>query len=225
MDGIETLKKLRKEIPAFDIPVVALTADAVIGEREKFLNAGFASYLSKPVTRSDLEKTIFALLPPGVAVFDKNAPDETIGARITNETNEAMEKWEHRLSDDGISLSEGLKYTSGDLALFRTQAGIFTENFESARAAIASKRDEGDWAGMARLVHALKSGAGYTGAMRLRDIATNTERACRAGDAEYANLALPLLFLEWDRANKGLRDFVRHTDGSAYEANGVESNV
>ena len=68
MDGIETLEKLREEIPGFGAPVVALTADAVTGEREKFLGAGFAAYLSKPITRSELEQSIFALLPKNLLV-------------------------------------------------------------------------------------------------------------------------------------------------------------
>ncbi|MDR2780227.1 MAG: response regulator [Synergistaceae bacterium] len=223
MDGVETLKKLREEIPAFDTPVVAFTADAITGEREKLLDAGFAAYLTKPVARSDLEKTIFALLPSDVVVSKKHDPDQTAEAEITGSTRK---EWEHRLSSEyGLSLSEGLKYASGDLALFRTQAGIFVENFASARAVIESKRDKEDWAGMARLVHALKGGAGYTGATRLRDIAKETERACRAGDTEYANLALPLLFLEWERAYRGLGVFLRYTDKSAYEADGAELNV
>ena len=66
MDGIETLEKLREELPGFETPVIALTADAIKGEREKFLSAGFAAYLSKPVVRHDLEKEILALLPQGI---------------------------------------------------------------------------------------------------------------------------------------------------------------
>ena len=97
------------------------------------------------------------------------------------------------------------------MALFRTQASIFAENFLSAWAAVEAKRDEGDWAGMTRLAHSLKSGAGYVGAVGLRETALKIDRACRAQDEEYVNLALPLLFLEWERASKGLDDFVNGT--------------
>ena len=48
MDGIETLKNLKK-IEGFKTPVIALTADAVVGAREKFLKAGFDEYVSKPI--------------------------------------------------------------------------------------------------------------------------------------------------------------------------------
>ncbi|MDR2528322.1 MAG: response regulator, partial [Synergistaceae bacterium] len=192
MDGIKTLKKLRGDIPDFDIPVVALTADAIAGEREKFLRAGFAAYLSKPVTRSDLEKVIFDLLPKDIAILYVEARKPSNIPQAKGEAKEQKE-WENRLSKYGVSLSEGLKYTNGDMTLFRTQASIFIENFASAWATIESKRDEGDWAGMARLVHSLKSGAGYAGAVNLRETALKIERACRAEDSDYARLALPLL--------------------------------
>jgi HPt (histidine-containing phosphotransfer) domain-containing protein len=205
MNGMETLEKLREAIPGFDTPVIVLTADAVRGEREKFLRAGFAAYLAKPVARYDLEKAILALLP-GDVVSDF-AP-ETPG----NPKPEDGQESGRDLSEYGISLSEGLKYASGDEALLRQQASIFTETSVTARAAIEAKRDAGDWEGMTRLVHSLKGGAGYAGAVNLRETAFKIERACRAKDTEYARLALPLLFLEWDRARKGLDCFLGHAD-------------
>jgi signal transduction histidine kinase/HPt (histidine-containing phosphotransfer) domain-containing protein/FixJ family two-component response regulator len=203
MDGIETLKKLRDEIPAFDTPVVALTADAIAGERERFFDAGFAAYLSKPVARNNLERTILELLPKNAPVLRKQSRRPADVSCPAYDT-----EWEERLSVYGISFSEGLKYASGDAELFRTQAAIFTENFASARTAIEAKRDEGDWAGMTGLVHSLKSGAGYVGAVSLRETAFKIERACRAGDSEYARVTLPLLSLEWRRAYEGLAGFV-----------------
>jgi HPt (histidine-containing phosphotransfer) domain-containing protein len=68
---------------------------------------------------------------------------------------------------------------------------------------------------MTRLAHGLKSWAGYVGAMTVRDTALKIECACRAGDAEYALVLLPLLFLEWERACRGLGDFfLRQAEGA-----------
>ena len=53
MSGIETLKKL-KEMPGFNIPVVALTANAITGMRDKYINAGFDDYLAKPIEKNQL---------------------------------------------------------------------------------------------------------------------------------------------------------------------------
>ena len=53
MDGIETLTRL-KEIESFNTPVIALTADAIVGVKEKYLNAGFNDYLPKPIDSNEL---------------------------------------------------------------------------------------------------------------------------------------------------------------------------
>ena len=57
MNGVETLRRL-KEMDGFDIPVVALTADAIEGTDEKYLNAGFNAYLSKPIDRYELDRIL-----------------------------------------------------------------------------------------------------------------------------------------------------------------------
>lgn len=61
MDGIETLKNLKK-IEGFKTPVIVLTADAVVGAREKFLKAGFDEYVSKPIIKESLNKAIDIVL-------------------------------------------------------------------------------------------------------------------------------------------------------------------
>ncbi len=57
MNGIETLRRL-KEIDGFDIPVIALTADAIEGTEEKYKNAGFNDYLSKPIDKYELDRVL-----------------------------------------------------------------------------------------------------------------------------------------------------------------------
>ena len=57
MNGIETLRRL-KEIEGFNIPVVALTADAIEGTDEKYKNAGFDDYLSKPIDKNQLDRVL-----------------------------------------------------------------------------------------------------------------------------------------------------------------------
>lgn len=57
MNGIETLRRL-KEMEGFDLPVVALTADAIEGTEDKYLQAGFNAYLSKPIDKYHLDKVL-----------------------------------------------------------------------------------------------------------------------------------------------------------------------
>ena len=66
MDGIEALHRVRQQADGLnaDTPVVALTANALVGAQEMYMEEGFASYISKPVKSIDLEAALVALLPP-----------------------------------------------------------------------------------------------------------------------------------------------------------------
>ena len=57
MSGTETFHELKKD-SNFDTPVIALTANALVGEREKYLKEGFSEYLAKPINREDLERCL-----------------------------------------------------------------------------------------------------------------------------------------------------------------------
>lgn len=63
MDGAETLKRLKSENLIHHTPVIALTADAVLGAKERYLSLGFDDYLSKPVVYADLENALLKFLP------------------------------------------------------------------------------------------------------------------------------------------------------------------
>ena len=58
MSGVETLQKIKVEILQFDIPVIALTANALTGMREKYLADGFNDYLAKPINKDELNRII-----------------------------------------------------------------------------------------------------------------------------------------------------------------------
>jgi two-component system cell cycle response regulator DivK len=58
IDGVEALARLRADERTTSVPVVALTAQAMEGDRERFLAAGFDGYLSKPVNVADLVATV-----------------------------------------------------------------------------------------------------------------------------------------------------------------------
>ena len=58
IDGIEALTRLREDQRTASIPVLALTAQAMTGDRERFLEAGFDGYLSKPVDVAELIRVV-----------------------------------------------------------------------------------------------------------------------------------------------------------------------
>ena len=83
MRGTETLQKL-KEIENFNIPTIALTANAITGMREHYLKCGFNDYLSKPIDKEELYKVLINCI--GNKNVDKNNEDSIYGQKI--ETNQ-----------------------------------------------------------------------------------------------------------------------------------------
>ncbi len=68
MDGVEATRRIRAlPAPAAAIPIVALTADAMTGDRERYLHAGMTDYLSKPISRERLEAVLAAAVSMGEA--------------------------------------------------------------------------------------------------------------------------------------------------------------
>ena len=71
MDGIETLNELRNNnIVSDDTPIVALTANAIVGAKEIYIEAGFTDYLSKPIEYERLNKMLINLLPDKLIYTD-----------------------------------------------------------------------------------------------------------------------------------------------------------
>ena len=82
MSGEETLKKL-KEIEGFNTKVIALTADAMAGAREKYIEEGFADYIAKPFSREQIKEKLDV-------IFNNNNIHEVIS--VTDENIENLNK-------------------------------------------------------------------------------------------------------------------------------------
>jgi CheY-like chemotaxis protein len=205
MDGAETMRRL-KELPRFDTPVIALTANVVSGTREKLLDAGFSRYLSKPVRLRDLEEALLSVLP-------KDRVTTGAAARPEQISPEARDELTRQLLACGIVLEDGLRYVGGDIAQYGKSGVIFTESYTTAAGAIRDLAGKVDWANLKFRVHSLKGNAKNLGANALSETAAKIERLCETGDGAYIAAALPILYLEWDRAKEGLIAFYEKLRG------------
>ena len=76
MSGVQTLEAIRNEHLADSVSIIALTADAIVGARENYINEGFSDYLSKPVIYEALEELLIRYLNPALLANGNDASDE-----------------------------------------------------------------------------------------------------------------------------------------------------
>ncbi len=165
MDGIETLHAMTELATNLnkEVPCIALTANAISGAREMYLEAGFTDYLTKPVESRRLEVLLIKYLP-------KEKVKRSIGSdSVSYDEAARFEKLR------GISVSDGLKYT-GSADILEEALKEFYDDIDSKAAAIEKYAAEKDYKNYTVLVHALKSSARLIGAKELSEKALYLEK-------------------------------------------------
>lgn len=190
MDGVRTLHAIRdmEGNPSKDIPVIALTANAVVGAKEFYLDAGFEDYLSKPIEPEKLEDMLIAYLPKELVYLTEETNDPVAEAESLQAINEES------LIDMGINAAQGLKYMGGSRFLYEKVLRDFREILLEKEEQLKIMLNKGDVSGYAIIVHALKGNARNVGADELADEAFELEKKSKAGSLEEVEVRSPILF-------------------------------
>ncbi|MCR4841772.1 MAG: response regulator, partial [Eubacterium sp.] len=171
MDGVEALKRMREmgsENLNPNTPVVALTANAVAGAREMFLESGFDDYLTKPVDVDKLEQTLVKFLPREKVVMITQGAEESV-----EDVDDALMKGLRKI--EALSVDEGIK-NCGGIINYRNAVEGFEATAEDVVDEIKGYLDTGDFETYTVKVHALKSSARLIGAMDISRQAAYLER-------------------------------------------------
>ena len=176
MDGTEALYRIRteKEGPNVRTPVICMTADAIIGAKERYTAEGFTDYLPKPVTGEALEKTLLRHLPKEkVTVIRKeNEQDE----QTPQETADGQNPF-YRLKTAGIDTKTGMFNCQNDEELYRSLLREYARSADEKQQSMQAYYIEKDWKQYGILVHALKSSSRLIGAANLSKDAAELEKA------------------------------------------------
>ncbi len=177
MDGSEALRHIRDaaDSASRDTPIVCLTADAILGARERYVKAGFTDYLTKPVDSVLLERMLRHYLPQ-----DKLLPPEE---EAIAEAAAAPAEDFARLRELGIDARLGLRYTQNDAALYASLLSEYAQSSAQKAAALEAFYEKEDWQGYGIQAHAVKSASRMIGASALSDMAAALERAANEADA------------------------------------------
>ena len=171
MDGVETLRQIRelKTNRSKDAVIIILTANAVSGAREMFLEEGFADYLSKPIIAVNLEKMIQKYLPEELLTNNDLEQKNKIPATSDEAARSAP-------SENGlVSWEKGKAFFMGDEELYREMLQAFLES--SSAMELRQYYEESDFDNYRIKIHAMKANLANIGAMSVSDKAKQLELA------------------------------------------------
>ncbi|MBP7633864.1 PAS domain S-box protein [Candidatus Ozemobacteraceae bacterium] len=200
MDGYEATRKIRR-IPVFrDMPIIAMTANAMVGDREKVLEAGMNDHIAKPLIVAAMYAVLARWITP------------KSGARLIARVPSRSGGVAELPPLDGVDTRRGIATTMGNAILYRSLLIRFREANRNFRGEFERARRNGDQAGVIRCAHTLKGTAGNIGAFGVQARAEKLERACASGaasetvdallDETEAELATVVLSLEAVRESR-----------------------
>lgn len=197
MDGLQTtaaIRQIEREEGYEPTPIIAMTAHAMQGDREKCLGAGMDAYISKPIDIDDLLATLESLAND----FNSTMTGENESNRIPL-----------RPQGEPLQLEATLERLGGDLELFRDFVDFYDEDSKALLVDLADAARVGDARRLERVAHSLKGLAGNVGGETAAKSAGEVEEAARTGKLTKAQGMIDTLQQEFERLALALEPFRR----------------
>ena len=210
MDGIETLQVMKNmaDYPSKDTPVVILTANAIVGAREQYLEEGFQAFLSKPIDFKELEKIIEELL-------DKSLIHHVKKATFSEE--------EISINTSELPMIDGLDWIYAathfkDMETLLKAVKLFVSSIE-----YEAKELEVLYLGIEQeqginkyrtKVHSMKSSAAIIGIIPLSGMAKILEDAARNNECDVIKQMTPIFLKKWREYKELLKEFSDVANGT-----------
>ncbi|MEP4485527.1 MAG: response regulator [Halioglobus sp.] len=170
MDGYTATARIREQAQFHDLPVIAMTANAMVGDREKAMEAGMNDHIAKPLNVTDMFNTMARWIEVGAG-------------SVTNHSKSSTPK-----SPDvpipelpGIDSVTGLARVEGNSALYRKLLGKFYVGYRDFEKDFRVAQNDDDSTSAMRLAHTLRGVAASIGANDIETAALDLESACADG--------------------------------------------
>jgi len=171
MDGYEATQQIRQQEKYKDLPIIALTANALVGDKEKVLAVGMNDHISKPIKPELMFETITKWITPG---------------KKENVLTEKSANIEETLLDEngfpelpGIDVQAGLVTTHNNASLYKRLLFKFHENQKNFKQEFMNAKKDSDPQATTHIAHTLKGLAGNLGMTKLQQNAFSLETACK----------------------------------------------
>jgi signal transduction histidine kinase/FixJ family two-component response regulator len=200
MDGIEAFHNMKKMTDGlnFNTPVVALTANAVLGARQLYIDEGFNDYISKPIDTVRLEQILLEYLPPDLVIRGEEVQEEKEESHVVYEEPEVQEESESSPYKNIPGIDYDAAVTNcGTEDTFVQALEIFYNTLDKKADDIERFEREKDIKNYTVLVHALKSAARLVGALKLSEDAKYLEACGDKQDIEEIEAKTPALLSQY----------------------------
>lgn len=194
MDGIETLHAIKERGLCVGVPIIMLTANALIGDREKYLQEGFDDFLSKPILPDKLDKMILRHIPTSLlSEYQAFCIPQTDSVSCAG--NEMLKEILRRLPE--LDYASAIQLCGGEEDFFLEMLQMFVGL--SVKQELEEARKTADYNNYCIRVHAFKNNAYSIGAKRLGDTAFEMEKLTQKGFPENIEEIQRDLFEQYDR--------------------------
>ncbi|MCP4098027.1 MAG: ABC transporter substrate-binding protein [Planctomycetaceae bacterium] len=172
MDGLTAAREIRKGPAPEELPILAMTANAMAGDREKCLDAGMNDHIAKPIKPAILYETLIRWVRPD---FDPTHLHVPLPASNSLSPETAIDF----PALDGVDIKAGLANVNGDRKLFLKVLENMHTRFQDIDQKIQAEMDRGDFETAGRLSHTIKGVSGTLGALILQKKSLNLESAIK----------------------------------------------
>ncbi len=197
LDGYQATRRIRAELGLVDLPIVALTANALSSERQKAQAAGMDDFIIKPFDALTLVSSIRR------HVRLSNLHAVTAIDALVEPRAQTQRVWP---VIDGIDSADVQARLYDDLDLFRSSLRRLIDEFSDVAITCAAQEPDALVAYAARM-HKLSGSAGMLGAEAIRQLAIDTRTACLAGEVERARESSAALSLHMQRLSRSAASF------------------
>ena len=209
VDGIEATHIIRQLVPSYnDVPIIALTANAIGGAREMFISEGMNDFVAKPIDVKEMISKLRKWLPKEKIVpVDK---DDTASEEV--HTAEPEQQAKISISDITELNTQNALSLLGTEKLFWTVLKDYFDAIEKKANVILEHKSAERWRDYTIEVHSLKSTSRQIGADKIADVAAELEKAGNEGNVDLINEKTAGMIQDYLYLHDALRKYFADTD-------------